>query len=88
MKYYVHYFHFSGYCPHLCRHVYYNVSATPISLIFGGGTLTKTDMGSKEMGDTSKTLLGPVPLEKPAEVDIYWDTIVRCLEGNLTRGDW
>ena len=27
MRYYVHYLHFSDYCPHLCRHVYYNVSA-------------------------------------------------------------
>ena len=27
MRYYVHYLHFSDYCPHLCRHVYHNVSA-------------------------------------------------------------
>ena len=27
MMYYVHYLHFSDYCPHLCRHVYHNVSA-------------------------------------------------------------
>ena len=27
MRHYVHYLHFSDYCPHLCRHVYYNVSA-------------------------------------------------------------
>ena len=27
MRYYVHYLHFSDYCPHLCCHVYHNVSA-------------------------------------------------------------
>ena len=27
MRYYVHYLHFSDYCPHLCRHVYHNISA-------------------------------------------------------------
>ena len=27
MRYYVHYLHFSDYYPHLCRHVYHNVSA-------------------------------------------------------------
>ena len=27
MRYYVHYLHFSDYCPHLCRHVYCNASA-------------------------------------------------------------
>ena len=27
MRYYVHYLHFSDYCPHLCRHVHHNVSA-------------------------------------------------------------
>ena len=27
MRYYVHYLHFSDYCPDLCRHVYHNVSA-------------------------------------------------------------
>ena len=26
MRYYVHYLHFSDYCPHVCRHVYHNVS--------------------------------------------------------------
>ena len=26
MRFYVHYLHFSDYCPYLCRHVYHNVS--------------------------------------------------------------
>ena len=31
MRYYVHYLHFSDYCPHLCCHVYHNVLAVVCS---------------------------------------------------------
>ena len=36
MRYYVHYLHFSNYCPHLCRHVYHNVSAVVRSGLLQG----------------------------------------------------
>ena len=31
MRYYIHYLHILDYCPHLCRHVYHNVSAVVCS---------------------------------------------------------
>ena len=34
MRYYVHYLHFLDYCPHLCRHVYHNVSDVVHCLTF------------------------------------------------------
>ena len=44
MRYYVHYLHFLDYFPHLCRYVYYNVSAVvrpDLLLVVGMSNLNK-----------------------------------------------